>query len=380
MAFLIYWSGRLAWADHLARAGDPAAIRLAPGDADIRLRLAGYSADALKAAAALDPGNADTWVRLGLAAEMRGDARAAESYMLEAARVSRQFAPRWTLASYYFRRGDRTHFWPWANEALAVGYGDLDALFELCWKMSPDGREIRALAVPDRAPVLNAYTHFLVRTGRLPASEPVAGALAAAATRDDLSTLSYWFNVQLDRGSVPAAVTVWNLLCTRHLLPYPPLDPNRAPLTDGDFQAPSPVVGGFAWRLPSVEGITAAFERQQRILRVEFNGNQPEACAPVMQYLPVSVGAAYRFDFEYRTAEIGPGGGLQWGVFDARTGTDVTDQSPWLSSNDWRYAEVRFHAPESGVARLTVVARRMPGQIRIAGSVELRGLAMERWP
>jgi thioredoxin-like negative regulator of GroEL len=92
-AYLAYWPLRLAWADHLSRAADAEtvarAVRLSPGDADFRLKLAAAQqaagADptaALEAAAALDPGNADALARLGVAAEMRGDLRVAESRLL----------------------------------------------------------------------------------------------------------------------------------------------------------------------------------------------------------------------------------------------------------------------------------------------------------
>lgn len=380
LAFLIYWCGRLAWADVLARAGNPAAIALAPGDADIRLQLAGRSAEALAAAAALDPGNADTRLRLGLADEMLGDFPAAERRLLEAARVSRQYAPRWALANFYFRRGDRDRFWSWANAALRIGYGDLDPVFALCWSLTTDAAEIRRRAIPDRAPVLNVYVQFLLRTGRLAASEPVAARLAAVATRDDLSALSVWDNLQLDQGSPAAAVTVWNTLCHRHLLPYQPLDPDLAPLTDGDFRGASPVTGGFTWRLPRVDGAAAELDRRAACLRVEFGGNQPESCAPVLQYVPVTAGNEYWLGFEYRTTDIAPASGLAWDVLPARAGADAFASSPWLSSEDWKRGEVCFHAPASGLVRVALTYRRLLGTARIIGSVETRRMSLERRP
>src|SRR5580698_176090 len=131
MAFLAYWPLRLAWADHLSRATDSEtvarAVRLSPGDADFHLTLAAAqqaegtgATAALATAAALDPSNADAWTRLGLDAEIRGDLRTAEDSLLRAARASRQFAPRWALANYYFRRADPEHFWPWVRESLEM--------------------------------------------------------------------------------------------------------------------------------------------------------------------------------------------------------------------------------------------------------------------
>jgi hypothetical protein len=390
MATMAYWPLRLAWADHLSRATDAAtvarAVRLSPGDADFRLKLAAAQqaagADptaALETAAALDPGNADAWIRLGLAAEMRGDLRTAEGCLLEAAHASRQFAPRWALANYYFRRGDGAHFWPWARESLLMGYGDLDPVFRLCWNMSQDAGPIFERAIPERREVLNAYVLFLMQEGRLAVSEPAATKLAALATIEDRSTLVSWCNRQIDAGSVPAALEVWNTLCARHLLPYAPLDPGRAPLTDGGFAAAS-VGGGFAWRLAPARGVTIGRNPSPRCLWVAFSGDQPETCAPLMQFIPVTPGASYSLRFEYHTSELPPASGLRWSVFDARTGADLAAVSPWLSCPDWKPAELSFTAPPAGLVRLALTCRRLPGATRIEGSVGLRHMSLERRP
>jgi len=389
-ACMAYWPLRLAWADHLSRATDPEtvarAVRLSPGDADLRLKLAAAQqaagADptaALEAAAALDPGNADTWTRLGLAAEMRGDLRTAESRLLQAAHASRQFAPRWALANYYFRRGDPAHFWPWARESLLMGYGDLNPVFRLCWNMSQDAGLIFERAIPARREVLNAYVWFLMQERRLAASEPAATKLAALATLDDRPTLVAWCNWQLDAGAVAATLEVWNTLCARHLLPYAPLDPDRAPLTDGGF-AEASVGGGFAWRLAPAPGVTIGRNPSPRYLWIAFSGDQPESCAPLMQFVPVTPGASYTLRFEYHTSELPPASGLRWSVFDSRTAADLATASPWLSNPDWKNAELRFTAPAGGLVRLTLTCRRLPGATRIEGSVGLRHLSLERRP
>ncbi|HTT60460.1 MAG TPA: tetratricopeptide repeat protein [Bryobacteraceae bacterium] len=390
MAYVAYWPLRLAWADHLSGAGDvdtvARAVRLSPDDADLRLKLAAaqqaVGADpsaALEAAVALDPGNANAWTMLGLAAEIRGDSRAAEKDLRAAARASRQFAPRWALANFYFRRGDPAHFWPWARASLVMGYGDLNPVFRLCWNMSQDAGLIFERAIPQRATVLDSYVRFLIQEGRLAASEEPATALAALATADDQSTLVAWCNRQIDAGSVAAALEIWNTLCRRHLLPYGALDVDRAPLTDGAFAAPY-VNAGFAWRIPPTAGVTVGQNPSPRYLWVSFNGSQPESCAPLMQFVPVTPGAHYRLRFEYHTSDLPPASGLRWSISDGRTGSDLPNTSPSLSSPDWKPAEWSFQAPASGLARLALTCRRVPGATRIEGSVELRRLSLERSP
>jgi tetratricopeptide (TPR) repeat protein len=388
MAFLAYWPLRLAWADRLSRAADAEmvarAVRLSPGDADFHLKLANAQqaagADAtaaLAAAAVLDPGNADTWIRLGVAAEIRGDLPGAESSLLAAARASRQFAPRWALANYYFRRGDGPHFWRWARESLLMGYGNLNPVFRLCWDMRQDPAWILAHAIPDRRDILNAYVQFLTQAGRLAVSEPGAARLAALATREDQWTLIDWCNWQLEKGDAASALEIWNTLCARHLLPFAPLDRERAPLTDGDFRA-TPVGGGFEWRLAPGPGVTAGRNPSPRYLWVAFSGAQPETCTPLWQFVPVTPGASYSLRFEYQTPGLPVASGLRWSVLDGRIDVDLAGASPWLSSTDWKREEVRFTAPADGLVRLLLTCRRMPGAPRIEGSVDLRNLSMER--
>jgi tetratricopeptide (TPR) repeat protein len=386
MAFMAYWPLRMAWADHLARASDAEsvarAVRLSPGDADFRLKLAALQqaggADpkaALAAAADLDPGNAETWIRLGVVAEMRGDLHTAEASLLEAAHASRQFGPRWALANYYFRRGDSRNFWRWTRASLVMGYGDMNPVFQLCWHRSQDAGPIFERAIPERREVLDAYVQFLLQEGRLAASEPVAAKLARLATTDDQWTLATWCDRQIDAGSVPAAVEVWNTLCARHLLPYAPVDRDRAPLTDGGFTAPSGG-DGFAWREMPGPGVTMGRNPSPRYLWVAFSGDQPETCVPLMQFVPVTPGASYSLRCEYQTSELPAASGLRWSVFDARRGMELAAASPWLSNTDWKPEEVRFTAPDSGLVRLTLICQRVQGATRIEGSLELRRLAL----
>jgi len=388
-AFLVYSSLRLAWADHLSRASDAEtigrAVAWSPGDADLRLKLAALEqaggadpAPALLAAARLDPMNAEVRIRLGLVAELRGNLPAAEDDLLEAARRSRQFAPRWTLANYYFRRGDQEQFWRWARESLLLGYGEVNPVFQLCWNMRPDAAFILERVIPDRRDVLSSYLGFLVQERRLAASGPVARKLAPLATKDDQRILSTYCDWQIEAGSTPAAVDVWNTLCNRRLLPYAPLDPARAPLTDGSFNSVSG--DGFAWRIAPGLAVTIGRNPSPRYLWINFSGDQPETCEPLLQYIPVTPGASYRFGFQYHTSELPAASGLRWRVSDGRTGADLAPKSPWLSSTDWKPAEIEFRAPASGLVCLRLSCQRQPGATRIEGDVELRHASVERLP
>jgi hypothetical protein len=361
LAFAGYWSLRLAWADKLSAASDPEtvarAVRLSPDDAGFRVKLArvldnsgGDPTSALEAASMLNPGDAGVWMRLGISAEMRGDYRGAERDLLEAARVSRQFAPRWALANYYCRRNDADRFWPWARQSLAVGNGDvLGPVFRLCWNISQDADLILDRAIPERRSVLNAYLSFLVQERRLSAGAPVARKLVATATAADCSTLLAWCDRLLGSQDLPAALETWNAMCSR--------------------------------RIATVPGVSCGRSAQGRYMWFSFSGTQPERCEPLSEYLALSPGGHYRLRFQYRTSDIAAQSGLRWQVQDIRTGARLAARSPWLSSPVWTDAEMLFTAEAAGgLARLILTYQSVPGTSRIEGSVLLSHLQLERLP
>src|SRR5579863_4966918 len=116
----------------------------------------------LERAARVNPLSSAPRIRLGLAAEARGDFSGAEKWLLDAARVDRQFEPRWTLANFYFRRERPTEFWKWMRAALQVSYGDRRLAFDLCWRMTQNPEQVLTQAIPDRHEVLAAYLYYVM--------------------------------------------------------------------------------------------------------------------------------------------------------------------------------------------------------------------------
>ena len=387
-----YWSLRLAWADWLSRGVDPAqvarAVALSPGNADFRVKLARVldkngadPASALEAAALLNPRDAGVWMRLGIAAESNRDYARAERDLLEAARVSRRFEPRWTLANYYFRRNDAGHFWPWVRQSLLVGSVDFAPVFTLCWAMSQDAELIWDQALPERRPALNAYLWFLMRQSQLSAGVPVARKLAAMATKPDRSALLAFSDRMIESSESAAALEIWNAMCARGLLPYKLLDPDRgASLTDGSFSA-EPAGGGFGWRLASEPGIACGRNTSPGYLWLSLSGSQAAHCEPLSEYLALVPGKPYRLRFRYRTSDIPAESGLRWQVIDTRNGAALASRSAWLSSPAWKDDVILFTAPAtSPLARLVFTYHAVPGTPRLEGSVLLSDLRLERLP
>jgi hypothetical protein len=377
-----YWSVRLARADAFAREnsepGFAAAIRLAPQNAEYLVRLddlrearGAPSPELLDAAVALNPNDAAAWVHRGLAAEMRQDLDRAEQDLLRAAEVSAQYEPRWTLANFYYRRQRAADFWKWARLALERSYGDRRPLFGLCWSMSQHPGVILAGALPAQPAVWRDYLGYLLAEKRIEAARPVAAHILANAVPLDLPVLlsaaDHWIAVR----SPGPALDVWNGLCARNLVPYPPLAPDRgAILTNGRFAAPF-AAAGFDWRLPPATGLSAVHD--SAMLGISFSGKQPESVEILWQYLPLEPALSYIADFEYRTDDIAPATGLRWKLFDL-DGAEIAATSPQLSSPEWKQESISFAARGNSLARLSLCYQRPPGATRIEGSLWIRNM------
>lgn len=353
-----WFSIRLAMADACFRRGTPEsvarAVEILPDNTDyLALRALQIEYDGLDStpllehSATLNPLASAPRIRLGLAAEIHGDPDRAEKWLLDAARIDRQFEPRWTLANYYFRRQNTEQFWKWMKAALEISYGDRRPAFDLCWRESSDANEIFTRAIPDGHDVTAAYLTYLVEQHRPDAVLPVALRLAAANDPGDRPLLLSVCDALLDARDGASARALWIKM---------------------GFAAPSGIVNGssghgFDWRLLEVPGVIHMTLDQPRPgRRIALNGRQPESCELLRQILSLRPGAHYTLHWEARTIS-----GVEWRIANQR--------GVIPSSGDWRGGQLNFIAP-SDLVPVTLAYQRPPGQARAEGVVELSGITI----
>jgi len=353
-----WFSIRLARADALFRSREPAAVEraiaLEPGNSEYLLFRAlqvdyegGDPSALLERAAELNPLNSAPRIRLGLAAELRGDFARAERQLLDAARVDRQFEPRWTLANFYFRRGNAEEFWKWMRAALEVSYGDRRPAFDLCWRMSGDAPEIFSRAIPERHEVIGAYLGYLLETHRAMAVSPVARKLAAANDPHDSALLLAACDALIDAKEGALASEVWRAM--GYSLPV-------------TFAAPR-VGAGFDWRPLPVQGVSHINVDQPRAMhRITLSGQQPESCELLRRVENLRAGVCYTLRWEARTQGLGARSGLAWNIGGERAAI--------ASNENGSVGELAFTAPAELTA-LTLIYERPPGEVRAEGSVEV---------
>ncbi len=371
LAAAAFFSIRLAVADHQFRRGTPAsvarALALLPGNTSYlalrALQLDYDNQDAgplLERAARLNPLASAPRIRLGIAAEARGDFAGAEKWLLDAARVDHQFEPRWTLANFYFRqnreRATENDFWKWLRLALAVSYGDRRLAFDLAWRVSQDPAEILARAIPTDHAVMRAYLDYLLDRHRDAAG---SAALSLAAVRDpaDVPALEAACDALIAAGKTAEARVLWRAL--GHA-------PAAALLINGGFTE-DPRGHGFDWRPIESAGVQHARLAASPGHRVSLSGKQAEACDLLLQYVALAPGRRYRLRWDARTVNLASPSGIEWAV---GTAAGIVE-----SSEAWRAGSAVFTAP-TGLLPLRLRYRRPAGQARAEGAVEIRNVAL----
>lgn len=364
LAVAAWWSIRLARADQAFRRRSPAevarAIELTPENTGYLATLAlqaaysGQDANPLwEEMAALNPRASAPRIRLGLAAELRGDNAGAERWLREAFSVDRQFETRWTLANFFFRQGRTDEFWKWMRSALEMSYGDRSAAFDLCWQMTGEAREILDRGIPDRREVVASYLAYVLNRRKPGAIAGAARRLAGMRVADDLPLLYAAIDNLLQAGQAGEAAGLWQALG----------NPPPQGITHPDFEEPR-TGHGFDWRIAETPGVTHLPLDAPAAHRIRFNGQQPESCELLRQVVGgLRAGARYTLHWDARTQGIASPTGLEWQIAD-RTG-------PVMSGEDWTAGQMVFTAP-SDHATLVLAYRRPEGQVRTQGQVDLR--------
>jgi hypothetical protein len=398
------FSVHLARADAEFRRGDPTslarAIAVEPRNSEYlalrALQLDYDGADStplLERAAALNPVSSSPRLRLGLAAEIRGDYDSAERWLLDAARVDHQFEPRWTLANFYFRRDNVPAFWTSMRAALEVSYGDRRPAFDLCWRMAGDAGSIGILdgAIPNRREVLTAYLLFLLESHR-DAIAPVAMKLARFHDPADRPILFAASDAILDPGpgvpDVPNASARRDAISAgrttssaRHDAPAAGRETASAMelwtamglarpsgVFNGDFSS-VPLNHGFDWRQIESGGVThASIDQPRSAHRISLDGRQPEWCALLIQILNLEPNTRYTLRWEARTSGIKSPTGIEWRIGDRRAAIDPSESAS---------AGTADFTATTELAPLTLFYQRPSGEARAEGSIDLTRVWIE---
>jgi len=228
--------------------------------------------------------------------------------------------------------------------------------------------------------LMERYLGFLLTENKLDAAFPVAAQLVEVAQASQAPSLLWYCDAAIAAKRAGEALSCWNRMSRRGLLPYPALDPSGGKsLVNGRFQN-APINRGFDWRLANIEGISINYDETTPHLRIEFSGKQPESCEPLNAWVALEPLRKYRLACRYEAAGIPPGSGLKWRIFSQNDGTPITSQN--LDAMEFRTPEGTQPGPphEAQLWRLALTYQRAPGTVRIEGSIRLAAVSLEFAP
>ncbi len=300
----------------------------------------------LERAARANPLSSEPRIRLGLAAEARADFSGAERWLLDAARVDRQFEPRWTLANFYFRRERSDEFWKWMRSALEVSYGNRSLAFDLCWRMTQNPEEV-SQAIPERHEVLAAYLYY-VMDRRHEVVGPAALKLAQLHDGSDATELETACDLLIDDGRFAQARELWIQM----------VHAQTGLIANGDFAA-DPSGHGFDWRPSRADGVT--YVALPGSYRIQLTGKQSESTELLRQLVVLQPGKVYSLHWEARTKGFGSPSGIEWNAGANHAALEA--------------GTMNFKA-EAAFLPITLTYHRPTGQARAEGSIEIHGVTL----
>jgi len=382
----------LGWADWLSHRGTLEGARksvgLAPGNS-VYLEHAAEVAEASggngilfrERAAIANPLDSANWITLATRAEIENRSGEAERDLLRAYSADHQFEPRWSLANFYFRRGDRERALEWGRKTLEFGSGDLSAVFQLLWNVSGNGTEILEKAIPSRPLVLGQYLQYLDGSGRLGDASGVAQRLVPIARTEEQDALAMHCSRCLDAGRVDEAVAAWNGMIARGLLNGDLIKPEAGkPLENANFARNFTGVG-FDWSEPKVEDVVVQRQPETSGIRIAFFAHAPENCGILGEYIVLSPHRKYRLQYRYETTGMS-GAGIRWLISVRTTRTVLTTLGPPDAADSAEHTVVsQFETPPAcRLATIELRYDREPGTVRPQGSIRFSHLELEFAP
>lgn len=376
----IWCSWRLASADYFFRQDTETSIRRAisttPDASTYYMRLAEFeperALDLLLTTVRLDPYNAQADIELGLQYEDQGDLSRAEQFFLRAFSVDHTYLPRWSLANYYFRRGNMGDFWTWARRAAEMPPDNTEPLFELCWRVSPNAREITRRISNDNPTLLRQYLDFLASKNQGASTAEIAIRLIQEGDpATDVPQIFSAINQLIADKNGDSAKEIWSTLIAKHWVIADSGSPNNPKYT----REPLPV--RFDWTLSSNSNVQSVPGPSG--LETEFSGLEPDQCSIAEQSIVLAPGN-YEMDYTYRTQGIAPATGLQWQIAAANAIKPLAKSSD-LSSDALTHAKMIFSVPRGmSLADLRLIYQRALGTTPISGSLVISSVQIHALP
>jgi hypothetical protein len=389
-AILSVWVGKAYFANVVARTASAENLKLAarldPGESDYHLRLGRiyqYSLTdieparaiaELTRAAELNPMDAQSWLDLGAAQVVAGQIDEATASLRRADYLAPNLPGfQWAIANFFLLHGNIGEAMRHFKVVLAGTNMYNGVIFSTAWKAVGDGDQILAALIPNNVSTEFSYLYFLAGQNKGPEAKKVWERIAANPSSFEAAWTRPYLDWLMATRQPDEAYNVWIDLRKRKLVTET-LAPGNL-VANGDFEQGIENFG-FGWRLFAYPGVfltldTTVFHSSGHSVHISFGGNGNPFYQGLQQWVRVTPGVAYQARVYMKTAGITTDSGPRLEVSDLYNPNALNVFSEQLTGTNegWTLLSVDFKPKTPYV---TVCIARVPsGKLdnQIAGKV-----------
>lgn len=385
---LILEAGRTWMAAFFSQSSDPAdwerAAALEPGNADYWQRLGRYrqwdfqNADLRRAVAdyeratQINPRSAYLWMDLASAYEMAGDLRRArEAFEKAKANYPISSEVAWNYGNFLLRSGEFPKAFAEIRRAISADPSLAALAVSVCWRAGADVERIFAEVVPPHpAAYLDAVDFFLGQQ-EIDSALRIWSRIPGLHEPIDLKRSFGLIEELARRGRVVEARDVWRqaLAAARR---EPPASIRDSLVWDGGFEGDF-LNGAFGWRQvtsaeASVDFDSSAPHSGSRSLQITFDGSANVDFEHVVQRLVVEPGTRYRFQAYLKLDGVSTDSGIRFRIFDYPRVSDIDLLTPSLTGTlPWTMQELEFTTGRD--TRLLAIALRRQRSLKLDNKI-----------
>jgi tetratricopeptide (TPR) repeat protein len=359
------------------------AVRLSPGNADYRHRLGRYFAfvaadpesaiESLRAAVALNPHDATSWLDLAAAYQVTGDI-AGQRSALDRALQSEPTAPgiAWEAANFFLIDGEIDRALREFHVVIENDNSLMDAALRTCWRVRPDTDALLRDVVPARTDTLIFFLALLRSWQETEGAIKTWNRLAQLHEKFQNRYLYDYVTYLIGVHRPDMAISAWEQTAdTLGLSAYLPTDDNL--VVNGDFSLDI-LNGGFDWTYVNRPGVRplldpSDFRQGHRSLSLTFEGPGIND-AGIQQLIPVRGATTYDFSAYYKSANFEGAGGPQIVLRDAYTSAPLYASDPLNDADFWREVHSKVTTPDT-TTLLVLAIERFPAGSPIRGKLWL---------
>lgn len=361
VSLALVWQASELWlANYRMQAGTPAELQksaaLVPGNAEAWDRLGRYyllnfsnpnvplAITYFERAVKVDPLSEDYWMDLASAYDEAGNAPAAQEAFAEARKAYPASAMvDWNYGNFLLREGKDAQAFDEIHHAVVGNPLLLNLALSRVWHATKDVNQLIEHVIP---PDVHSYITALNFFGGIRQIQPgmaVWAKLISLKKPLNLRQTYDFFSELIREDDSSDALRMWNDAVVAAGVPDLAVQGDSL-ISDGTFEGTFPN-GGLGWQWGSQPGVTIDFDNSMpggkgRSIRLDFNGGVNLSLNAPMQYVAVEPGRTYRFHAMLRTSQITTESGIRLLIDDPVHGAVKAQTSNLTGTNGWSDANL----------------------------------------